>query len=178
MYCVQCLPTRFLQVPSGAGPTSLRPPVAQGDILGILQREQDHTTSLLSLNSSLSSLLISVSRRVVVLESAASTTPPPESEEYKCLQTILTVLREENRELKQEARDKRDSAEASQEAFRSRVSSLERANTDQQDDITSLRAELLETRTQHAQLMVDSNTEVTALQVQVVDLEVRFWNRI
>jgi len=65
-------------------------PTTQNDILGILQREQDHAMSLLSL---LSSLFISHANQVVALESA-SATPSPDSEEWKTLQAIVAALRE------------------------------------------------------------------------------------
>lgn len=63
-------------------------------------------------------------------------------------------------------------AEASQEAFRSQVSSLKEVNTSQQDDIKSLRDELAEAKEKYDRLVVDSNTEKAILQEQVTALEV------
>ena len=150
-------------------------PATQSDLLGILQREQDHAMSLLSLSPLLSSLFISYSNRVAALESA-STTPSPESEEWRTLQTTVTTLREENERLESEVREmgeKLEAAEASQEAFRSQTLSLKEANTVQRDDIGSLLAELSAAKDKYNQLMVDSNAEKAALQIQVMDLEVR-----
>ena len=154
-------------------------PATQSDILGILQREQDHAMALLSSSPLLSSLFVSYANRAAALESASST-PSPESEEWKTLQTIIAELREENGELKSEnfgVTGKLEAAVASQEAFRSQVLSLKEINTTQQDDIKSLRAELTEAEDNYDRFMVDSNTEKASLQVQVSDLEVgaRFW---
>jgi len=148
-------------------------PTTQSDILEILQREQDHAMSLLSLSPLLSSLFISYANRAAALESAAAT-PSPESEEWKGLQTVITTLREENEKLKLENHEvagKLESAEASQEAFRSQVTNLKEVNTTQQDDIKVLRAELVEAKGHHDRLIVDSNAERAALQIQVLDLE-------
>ena len=148
----------------------------QGDILEILQREQDHAMSLLSSSPLLSTLFISYANRAAALESA-SAAPSPESEEWKALQTTAITLREENEKLKSETREiagKLKAAEASQEAFRSQVTSFKETNTTQQDDIKSLRAELSEARDKHDRLMVDSNEERATLKAQVLDLEVSF----
>ena len=158
--------------------TSLSP-ATQNDILGILQREQDHAMALLSSSPLLSSLFVSYANRAAALESASST-PSPESEEWKTLQTTIAELREENGELKSESLEvtgKLEAAVASQEAFRSQVLSLKEINTTQQDDIKSLRAELTEAEDNYDRFMVDSNMEKASLQVQVSDLEVgaRFW---
>lgn len=131
--------------------------------------------SLLSLSPLLSSLFISYSNRVAALESA-SATPSPESEEWKTLQTTITTLREENEKLESEAREmarRLNAAEASQEAFRSQTISLKETNTVQRDDIESLLADLSEAKDKYNQLMIGSNAEKAALQVQVMDLEVR-----
>ena len=155
--------------------TSLLSPATQSDIFGILQREQDHALSLLSLSPLLSSLFISYANRAAVLE-LASATPSPESEEWKTLQTTIAILREENENLKSENREmaeKLEAVEASQEAFRSQVSSLKEVNTTQQTDIKSLWAELFEAGDKYDLLMEDSNAEKSALQAQVSDLEVR-----
>ncbi|KAF9642245.1 hypothetical protein BDM02DRAFT_3273540, partial [Thelephora ganbajun] len=106
----------------------------QNDILAILQREQDHAVLLLSLSPLLSSLFISYADRAVTLQSA-SVTPSPESMEWKALQSNIAALREENEKLKSENRElavKLATAEASQEAFRSQVSSLKEVNATQQ----------------------------------------------
>lgn len=64
-------------------------------------------------------------------------------------------------------------SEASQEAFRSQVSSLKEVNIAQQDDIKSLREELAEVKGKYDGLLIISNAEKAAFQVQVSDLEVR-----
>jgi len=130
--------------------------------------------SLLSLSPLLSSLFISYANRAAALESA-SATPSPGSEEWKTIQTTIAILQEENEELKsknREAMGKLAAAEASQEAFRSQVSSLKEVYTTQQDDIKSLQAELAEANGKYDRLMVDSNTEKAALQIRVLDLKV------
>ena len=130
--------------------------------------------SLLSLSPLLSSLFISYADRAAALESA-SATPSPESKEWKTLQATIVTLQEENEKLKSEnhemARELR-AVEASQGAFCSQVSSLKEVNTTQQDDIRSLRADLAEAKDKYNRLVVDSNAEKAALQVQVLDLEV------
>ena len=131
--------------------------------------------SLLSLSPLLSSLFVSYANRVAALESA-SATPSPESEEWKALQTTVTALQEENEKLRLEAREiaeKLEVAGASQEAFRSQIASLKEVNTTQQDDIKSVRAELSEAKDKYNRLKVDSDAEKAALEVQVLDLEVR-----
>jgi predicted RNase H-like nuclease (RuvC/YqgF family) len=148
-------------------------PATQSDILGILQQEQDRAMSLLTLNPLLSSLFISYANRAAALESA-SATPSSVSEEWKALQTTIATLREENEKLKSENREMArglEAAEASQETFRSQVLSLKEANMTQQDDITSLRAELAEVKDKHDRFVVDSNAERASLQIQVLDLE-------
>ena len=130
--------------------------------------------SLLSLSPLLSSLFISYADRAAALESAPAT-PSPESEEWKALQATITALQEENEKLKSETHQmagKLEAAEASQEAFRSQVASLREVNMTQQDDIKSLRAELVETEDRHDNLMADSDAERAALQIRVSDLEV------
>lgn len=150
-------------------------PATQSDLLGILQGEQDHAMSLLSLSPLLSSLFISYATRVAALESA-SAAPSPESEEWKVLQTTITTLREENERLESEIREiagKLEVAEASQEAFRSQVLSLKGVNATQQEDIDSLRAELSEVKDDYSRLVDDSLGERGDLQGMVLDLEVR-----
>ena len=135
--------------------------------------------SLLSLSPLLSSLFISYADRAAALEStleSAPTTPSPGSEELKALQVTIIAFREENEKLKLETREmegKLEAAEASREALRSQVSRLEGVNTTQRDDNESLRAELVETKDRYDRLMVDSNTEWAALQIRVLDLEVK-----
>lgn len=164
------------QLLSRTGPiTSPLSSTIQSDILGILQREQDHAISLLSLSPLLASLFISYANRAATLESA-SATPSSDSEEWKALHATITVLQEENEKLKSETQEmagKLKTAEASHEAFRSQVSYLKEVNTSQQDDIKSLQAELVETNDWHDKLMADSSAERAALQIQVSDLEVR-----
>jgi len=148
-------------------------PATQSDILGILQREQDRAMSLLSLSPLLASLFVSYANQVAALESA-SATPSPESEEWKALQNTIDALQDEIKKLKSEnveVTEGLEGAEASREAFRSQVSSLKEVNATQQDDIKSLRAELAEAKDKYDRLLVDSNAEKAALQVQVLDLE-------
>ena len=130
--------------------------------------------SLLSLSPLLSSLFISYADRAAILESATAT-PSPESEGWKALQATTAALREENEKLKSETCEvagKLEAAGASQEAFRSQVSSLKEANTTQQGDIKSLRAELAEAKEKYNRLAVNSNAEKAALHIRVLDLEV------
>jgi len=130
--------------------------------------------SLLTLSPLLSSLFISYADRAAALE-AASTTPSAESEEWKALQATIVTLQEEIEKLTSENLDmtgRLEASAASHEAFRSQVSSLKDANTAQQDDIKSLRAKLVEAKDKYDRLIVDSNAERAALQVQVLDLEV------
>jgi chromosome segregation ATPase len=151
-------------------------PATQTDILGILQREQDHAMALLSSSPLLASLFVSYANQAATLESA-SATPSPESEEWKVLQDTIATLQEEIEKLKSdnlEVTEGLEAAEASREAFRSQVSSLKEANATQQDDIKSLRAELAEAKDKNDQLLV----EKAALQVKVLDLEVRLELRL
>jgi len=153
--------------------TSAPPPATQSDILGILQREQDHAMALLSLSPLLSSLFLSYANRAAALESAP-VIPSPENEEWNVLQTAVATLREENEKLKSETREmaeKLEAAEASQDAFRSQVSSLKEVNATQQEDSKSLWAELFEAGDKYDRLVEDSNMEKSTLQVQVLDLE-------
>ena len=150
-------------------------PITQSDILGILQREQDRAMALLSSSPLLASLFVSYANQAATLESA-STTPSPESKEWRGLQDTISILEEEIRRLKSENLEMAEGMEAagaSQEAFRSQVTSLKEVNTTQQDDIKSLRAELNETKDKYDRLLVNSNAENAALQAQVSDLEVR-----
>ena len=130
--------------------------------------------SLLSLSPLLSSLFISYANLAAALESTPAT-PSPDGEEWKALQATVTALQRENETLKSdncEMAGKLGTAEASQDAFHSQVSYLKDANTAQQDDIRSLRAELVEARDRHDRFVEDSNTKRAALQTRVLDLEV------
>jgi FtsZ-binding cell division protein ZapB len=150
------------------------PPTTQSDIIGILQREQDHAIALLSLSPLLSSLFVSYANRTAALEST-STTPSPESQEWKGFQATITALQEEVEKLKSENVEMAGglgAAAASQEAFRSQISCLKEANTSQQGNIMSLQAELIEANDQHDRAIVGSNAEMAALHMRVLDLEV------
>ena len=130
--------------------------------------------ALLASSPLLASLFVSYANQAAALESA-STTPSPESEEWKALQNAITTLQEEIENLKSEnleIAEELESAEASREAFRSQVSSLKQVNTTQEDDIKALRVELTETEDKYDRLMVDSNAEKAALQIQALDLKV------
>ena len=149
-------------------------PATHSDILRILQREQDYAVELLSLSPLLSSLFVSYANRVIALDSSPSV-PSPESEEGKALQSTAATLREENKKLKSEILDvtrKLEVAVASQETFRSQVSSLKEVNTTQHNDNKTLRRELGEAREKYDRLVVDSNAEKAALQILVLNLEV------
>jgi FtsZ-binding cell division protein ZapB len=149
-------------------------PTTQGDILEILQREQDRAMALLSSSPLLASLFVSYANQAAALESA-SATPSPESEEWKALQNTVVTLQEEIKGLKSENCEMAEclkGAGASQEAFRSQVSSLKETNTTQQDDIGSLRIELAKANERFNWLMVDSSAEKAAFETQVSDLEV------
>ena len=137
--------------------------------------------TLLSLSPLLSSLFISYANRAAALESA-SATPSLDGEERKALQDSIVALREENEKLRSEnlgVVGELRSAVASQEAFRSQVSSLKEVNTAQQEDLKILREELAEAEGKYDRLTVDSNAETAALQTHVLDLEVNtcIWPR-
>lgn len=151
-------------------PTS---PVTQSEILRILQREQDHAISLLSLSPLLSSLLVSYANRATPHESAS--TPSPESEEWNTLRNSITALREENGRLRSENREillKLEAAEASQGGFRSHISSLEEVNAAQRNEINSLRRGLVETKDLYERVMKDWNVEKAAYQTRISGIEV------
>lgn len=65
-----------------------------------------------------------------------------------------------------------EATETSHEALRSQASTLKEINMTQQDNIKSLRAELIEVEDKYNRFMVDSNAEKAALQARVLDLEV------
>ena len=86
---------------------------------------------------------------------ARGTVPSPGSEEWGTLKATITALRGENEKLKSETREmaeKLDTAEASQEAFRFQVTYLKGVNATQQNNINSLRAELVGVREQRDQI--------------------------
>jgi chromosome segregation ATPase len=148
-------------------------PIPQNDILAILQHEQEHALSLLSLSPLLSSLFVSYASRAGARGSSSTTSA--ESEEWKVLQDTIASVREENERLKLETREmvrKVEMSEASQEMLRSQVSSLNEANAAYQEDLKCLRAELAEAKKSHDRNLLDSDAEKTALKVQISDLEV------
>ena len=150
------------------------PPATQGDILDILQREQDRAVALLSSSPLLASLFVSYANQAAALDSATAT-PTSESDEWKALENTIATLQEEVDKLKPENVEMAESlgaAAASQEAFRSQVSALKEVNSAQLDDIKSLRAELFEAKRAHDQLLEDSDLERESLQTQISELEV------
>jgi len=151
-------------------------PATQSDILGILQREQDRAITLLSSSPLLASLFVSYANQATALESA-SATPSPESEEWKDLQNTIATLEEEIKKLKSENFELTKGLELA-EAFRSQVLSLKAVNATQQDEVESLRVEFAEVKEKYDRLMVDSNAEKAALQIRVLDLEVRSESRL
>lgn len=155
-------------------------PATQNDILGILQREQDRAMALISSSPLLAGLFVSYANQAAALESL-SVTSSFKSEERKALQNTIATLQEEMEKLKLEnvgVVEGLKAAEASQEAFRSQISSLKEVNTTQQADIKSLRAKLTEAKNKYNQLAMDSNAENVALQRQVSDLEVCLDHRV
>jgi len=161
---------------SRTGPTaSPLSPTPQSDIMAILQQEQDHALSLLSLSPLLSSLFISYATRAGSAGSTPSTySPSPESDEWKSLQDTVTILREENEKLKSEIREiagKLEVGEAFQEVLRSQVSSLKDLNVNREEDVKSLQTQVSEAQQKYDRLAEDSNAEKAALKVQVSDLE-------
>ena len=161
-------------MPPGMGPiTNSLSPATQGDILAILQREQDHAVSLLSLSPLLSSLFISYANRTAALETA-TTTPSPESEEWKALQATVSTLREKNDKLESENCDmagKLEAAASSQDAFRTLVATLKEDVKYQQDGFRSLMEQYAKGNDRYARLAAESAAEKAAFQAQVLDLE-------
>ena len=148
-------------------------PATQGDILAILQREQDHAISLLSLSPLLSSLFISYANRTAALE-LATATPSPESEDRKVLQATVAGLREKNDKLESENRDmagKLEAAASSQEAFRTLVAALKEDVEDQQNGFRTLKEQYVEGNDRYNRLVAESATEKAVFQAQVLDLE-------
>ena len=134
---------------------------------------------LLSLSPLLSSLFVSYANRAAALESA-SATPSLDGEERKALQDSIVALREENERLRLENLEmagELKATAASQEAFRSQVSSLKEANTTKQEDINVLREELVEAKGKCDRLILDSDAERAALRIQVLDLKVNSFIR-
>ena len=136
--------------------------------------------SLLSLSPLLSSLFIAYATRASAAGSAA-TSPSSESGEWKSLQDTITALQEENEKLRSEVhgmKGRLEAAEASQEEFRSQVSSLGEVNTTQEEEINSLRAQVSEAQHKYNRLAEDSNAEVAALKAQISDLQVGVGSRL
>ena len=134
--------------------------------------------ALLSSSPLLASLFVSYANKAAVLE---SDTPSTESEEWKTLENTISGLQEEVDKLKPENLEmmgKLEAAAASQEAFRSQISGLKEVNTTQQDDIKSLREELLKAQNQYDRLLADSNAEKATLQARILDIEVRLGSRL
>jgi len=135
---------------------------------------------LLSLSPLLSSLFVSYANRAASHRSASST-PSHESEEWKAFQSTVTVFREENERLQSENREmvlKLEAAEASNEGFRSHISSLRQVNAAQQSEVNSLRKELVETKDLYERVMKDWNgekaayqTRISGIQTEVVELK-------
>ena len=162
-------------MPSRMGPiANSLSPATHGDILAILQREQDHAMSLLSLSPLLSSLFISYANRTAALESA-SATPFPESEDWKALQATVAGLREKNDKLESANRDiagKLEAAASSQEAFRALVATLKEEGEIQRDDFRILTQQCAEGDDRYNRLVAESTAEKAAFQAQILDLEV------
>jgi len=130
--------------------------------------------SLLSLSPLLSSLFISYANRIAAFESA-SATPSPGSDDWKALQDTVAVLREKNKKLESENRDmagKLETAESSQEAFRTLAAALKKDAEIQQDDLRRLTQQCVEGRDRYNRLVAESNAEKAAFQAQILDLEV------
>lgn len=140
----------------------------QSELLGVLQREQDRAMALLSSSPLLASLFLSYASQVTALESPA---PSAESEEWKSLENAFSKLQEEVDKLKLENLEMEGEVKAtaaSQEAFRSQISTLKDVNTTQQDRIKTLQVELLEAKNKCDQLLGERNV----LENRVLDLEV------
>ena len=136
--------------------------------------------AILSSSPLLASLFVSYADQAAALESA-SATPSPESEEWKSLRNTVVILQEEIEKLKSENLEMAEGLEgsaASREAFCSQVWSLKGANAAQQDDIKTLRAEVIEAKGKYDRLLVDSSAEKAAFQTRVLDLEVRLGFRL
>ena len=155
-------------------------PATQSDILEILRQVQGHAVALLSLGPLLSSLFLSHAGRAVALESASATLSPG-GEKWKALQDSVPALQGEREKLESEnpkVLGKLEAAAASQEAFRSPVSSLKGVDTTQQDDLRLLRAELVEAKDKYDQLIVGLNADRSTLQIQIQILDLQVNTRI
>ena len=129
--------------------------------------------ALLSSSPLLASLFVSYASKAATLECV---TPSTETEERKALENTISTLQGEIDKLRPEnvkMTEGLEAATASLEAFRSQVISLKEVNVAQQQDINSLRAELLEYKDKHSRLVEDSKAEKDALRVTISDLEVR-----
>ena len=124
------------------------PPATQSDIIGILQQKQDRAVAILSSSPLVASLSASYA--------------------YSTLQGEIDELRSENLKMIMDL----EAAAASLGAFRSQVVSLEEVNVAQQQEINSLREELLESKDKHSRLVEDSKAEQDALRSTISDLEV------
>lgn len=124
--------------------------------------------SLLSLSPLLSSLFISYANKAAAHDSAC-TAPTPESEEWKALQNSINTLRWENEKLQSENRELLLKLEA---AGGPQISRLKESNTTQQDEIESLRKELVEAKDLYDRLAADSGTEKATHKIRISDLEV------
>ena len=154
-------------------------PAAPSEVLGIFQREQEHAMFLLSLSPLLSSLFVSYASRAASHESASSAPAySPENDEWKKkLHDSVSALREENRRLQSENREvvlKLEAVQASQEGSLSHISSLEQVNAAQQNEINSLRKELVEAKDSYEQVMKGWNVEKTAYLTRISGAEVGF----
>ena len=124
------------------------PPATQSDIIGILQQKQDRAVAILSSSPLVASLSASYA--------------------YSTLQGEIDELRSENLKMIMDL----EAAAASLGAFRSQVVSLEEAKVAQQQEMNSLREELLESKDKHSRLVEDSKAEQDALRSTISDLEV------
>ena len=112
---------------------------------------------------------------------ATQSDTPETSQRDKELQTTIAALQEEIEKLKSENLEmagRLKVAAASREESSSQIPSLTEVDTTQQHDIKPLRPELAEAKDKHNQLVADSNAERTALQIQVLDLEVGLGSRL
>ena len=169
-----CLAYRLrLQVFSRMSPIAKSlPPATQIDIIGILQREQDHAMALLSSSPLLASLFVSYANQAAVLHTV---TPSAGSEDWKALENTITGLQGEIDKLKPENLEMTErlaEASAALEAFRSQAISLKEVNMTQLHEIDSLRAELLKSKDKYNRLVEDSNAEKDAFRNMVSDLKV------
>lgn len=121
--------------------------------------------ALLSSSPLLAGLFVSYANQAAACGST-SAIPSPERGE---LQNIITTLQGEIEKLRS---DILKIVEATGRTEDPQVSSLRKINVIQEDNINSLRAELIEAKDEYNQFVVDSNIENAALRGQVLDLEV------